>query len=178
MKRLLAGLLLVATALPAVAAAATALPVTVPANTPDIGKVMSGGGETVFTVSDTGLVTRVSGAAVRVPATGTASLPTITVTCNVQTGNTCNQGTVTVTVSAVVTPQARITRFKAINIKCDNVTCGGGTTASAPSLSFSVPAPGKGKTVTFQLPMEVTLGPSLPARGAVTYSYVVNATVN
>ncbi|MBC6981958.1 hypothetical protein [Caulobacter sp. 17J80-11] len=161
-------------------AAGQALPVSASpsAEAPSLGKVMTGPSSSVFAISSSGAVTRTSGTAVRITNTGT-SVPTVTVTCNIQSGNTCSTGTVRIVVTAASTSRASITSFTASGLKCDGATCQSitGTTGPAPSLDFSVRAPGKQKAVTFTLPMEVTIA-ATPTTGNAVYRYNVSASVN
>jgi hypothetical protein len=142
-----------------------------------IGKVVADSSVSSFHVdAATGVVTRVSGTAIRLTATN-ATVPTVTITCSAPPGN-CKK-TYTVTITNGTTATGRSTAIPTFNIS--NLSTQAGVTFSpaapgpAAPLVFSIISTNSTFTASFKLAFDATFNSSAVTGSTVwTYSVVVS----
>lgn len=136
---------------------------------PNLGDVSSGdSGDTVFDVSSSGVITKVSGTGSRI-STGT-SVATVTITCN--NNNGCNSATISVTITATGSQIGRAGVLSDFDV-------GGGNAAitneviGANSTTFKVGAIGKSNSKTFNIGMQMPIE-ATGTTGTAQSSYLVS----
>ena len=142
-----------------------------PATSPVIGTVVRGNAATTFSVSTAGVVTRVSGDAIRL-SSASITQPTVTLTCG--TNSNCQNRDVRVTVTASGASGAgSITRFRVGSLT--GATYRTAAPADAASLAFDLMPLGSRGSATFTLGMDVLLAAAANS-GTDTFTFTVTAT--
>jgi hypothetical protein len=142
-----------------------------------VGKVVADSSVSRFHVdAATGVVTRVSGTAIRLTATN-AAVPTVTITCAQMSGN-CKK-TYTVTITNGTTTSGRSTTIPTFNVSNLSTQAGVTFSPAAPSpaapLVFSIVSTNSTFTASFKLAFDATFNSSaVTGSTAWTYSVVVN----
>jgi hypothetical protein len=174
MKRILASLALaVAFSLAAVAPAAAQLTVQrSPAQAPTLGTTIRGSSPTVFSISPTGGVSRISGDAIRL-TNASVRTPTITVSCG---PNPFDSACAIRYIRVIITPApgrgpASITRLRVGPLQGSRYTSGS-TPAEGSTLDFVISPLGLFRDASFELGMDVRLAGGAPG-GEHVFDYVV-----
>ena len=142
-----------------------------PPTSPVIGTVVRGSAATTFSVSTAGMVTRVSGNAIRL-SSASITRPTITLTCG--TNSNCVNRDVRVTVTAGgVSGDGSITLFRIGTLT--GATYRTFAPADAASLTFDLRPLGSGRSATFTLGMNVLLAAAANSATG-TFTFTVTAT--
>jgi len=177
MKRILTALFAISALLAApMTARAQATVTRSPATAPALGTTIRGNATTVFSISATGTVTRVSGNAIRL-SSGSVTTPTLTIHCGLlNLSGLCALRFVRVTITPVTgSGPAIITRLRVGSLSGASYR-GGSAPAEAASLVFDLNPLGLLSAATFRLGMDVTL-PADAASGNHTYDYVVTVSL-
>lgn len=142
-----------------------------PATAPVLGNTVRGSTTTVFSISNTGAVTRLSGSAIRL-STASVTVPTITIYCGVL-------GCITRRMRVTIAPaggsgNATITKFRVSSLS--GASYYSGAPAEASSITFDLNAVGYLNSATFKLAMDTELAAG-QASGVETFNYTVTATL-
>ncbi len=142
-----------------------------PATAPILGTTVRGTSATTFSVSTSGVVTRLSGNAIRL-SSASVTVPTISVSCGVlNLAGLCALRYLRVTITPVTGGQAAISKFRVANLSGATYRTGSAP-AEAASLTFDLNPLGLTATATFTLAMDMVLAANAPT-GAYTFDYVV-----
>ena len=142
-----------------------------PVTSPLIGTVVRGNAATTFSVSTAGVVTRVSGDAIRL-SSASITRPTITLTCG--TNSNCVSRDLRVTVTAGgASGDGGISLFRIGTLT--GATYRTAAPANAASLTFDLRPLGSGRSATFTLGMDVLLAAAAISRTN-TFTFTVTAT--
>lgn len=142
-----------------------------PVTSPVIGTVVRGSTATTFSVSTAGVVTRVSGDAIRLSSTSITQ-PTITLTCGTDTN--CKHKDVRVTITSGGTSgSGSITLFRIGTLT--GATYRTTAPANAASLTFDLRPLGQSRSANFILGMDVLLAAAANS-GAHAFTFTVTAT--
>jgi hypothetical protein len=140
-----------------------------PVTSPVIGIVMNGSTATTFSVSTAGVVSRVSGDAIRV-SSSSVTPPTITLNCL----SSCKNDEYRITVTATgASGDSRITRFRIGTLRGGRYRSA--VPAEAASLTFDVRIEDRGTPLTFILGMDILLAAAANS-GTQTFTFTVTAT--
>lgn len=145
-----------------------------PAGAPVLGNTIRGSSATVFSISTTGGVTRVSGDAIRL-GPGVVTAPTVTIDCGfLNLSSLCALRSVRVTITPVTgSSAAHITRFRVASVSGMSYRSGSAP-AEASSLSFDINPIGLFGSAVFRLGMDIRLDANAPS-GNQPVSYIVTA---
>lgn len=142
-----------------------------PATAPVLGNTVRGSTTSVFSISSTGAVTRLSGSAIRL-STASVTVPTITIYCGVLS---CITRRMRVTIApAGGSGDATINKFRVSNLS--GASYYSAAPAEASSLTFDLNAVGYLNSATFKLAMDTELAAG-PSSGVETFNYTVTATL-
>ncbi|RZI99465.1 MAG: hypothetical protein EON90_11400 [Brevundimonas sp.] len=140
-----------------------------PATAPVLGTTVRGSTTSVFSISSTGAVTRLSGTAIRLSSTA-VTVPTISIYCNL---SNCITRRMRVTIiPAGQSADAGIVNFRVSNLT--GATWYTGAPADGSSITFDLNPIGLLGTATFKLGMDVQLAAG-SALGVETFNYTVTA---
>lgn len=147
-----------------------------PATAPALGTTIQGNATTVFRVSPTGTVTRVSGNAIRL-SSSTVTTPTLTINCGLlNLSGLCALRYVRVTITPVAgSGPATISKLRVGSLSGASYRSGSAP-AEAASLVFDLNPLGLLGAATFHLGMDVTLAANAPG-GNHTYDYIVTVSL-
>lgn len=147
-----------------------------PATAPALGTTIRGNATTVFSVSTTGTVTRVSGNAIRL-STSSVTTPTLTINCGLlNLSGLCALRYVRVTITPVAgSGPATISRLRVGSLSGASYRSGSAPAEGA-SLVFDLNPLGLLSTATLRLGMDVTLAANA-ASGNHTYDYIVTVSL-
>lgn len=147
-----------------------------PATAPALGTTIRGNATTVFSISPTGTVTRVSGNAIRL-SSSSVTTPTLTVNCGLlNLSGLCALRFVRVTITPVTgSGPATISKLRIGSLSGASYRSGSAP-AEATSLVFDLNPLGLLGSASFRLGMDVTL-PADAASGTHTYNYIVTVSL-
>ena len=173
MTRWLVGLIALSTVFMAMPAAAQLSVSRSPAEAPTLGRTIRGQSTTIFSVSSSGAVTRVSGDSIRL-STSSVRTPTITVSCGFNSlSSLCALRPIRVTITpAGGQGPATITRLRVANLR--GATYRSGSPAEGATVSFDLDPLGLFRDATFDLGMDVRLNGAAPG-GEHPFDYLVTA---
>jgi len=140
-----------------------------PATAPVLGTTVRGSTATVFSISSTGAVTRLSGTAIRL-SSASVTVPTISIYCNL---SNC----ITRRMRVTITPAGQSSNASIVNFRVSNLTGASyytGAPAEASSITFDLNPIGLLGTATFKLAMDVQLAAG-SGLGVETFNYTVTA---
>lgn len=142
-----------------------------PAAAPTLGRAIGGASPTVFSISPTGVVTRVSGDAIRL-SSASVTAPRLTIRCSSASGQSrCARSTMRVRVQpASGGGAASIIRLRVGDLQ--GTTFSGGQPAEAGVLTFDLNPIGEGGVASFSLGMDVRLEANAPG-GQHDFDYLV-----
>lgn len=147
-------------------------------NAPGLGKVVRGAATTTFMIdAATGAVTQ-TGPAVRLTA-GSATTPTVSITCGGMGGGQCNGRQMRVEITASGSGPAQFAQFSVGSLSCASgctATYVGGAPTPAASLDFTISGIANNKTGSFKLGSNVTVASS-GLTGLQTFTFTVKATL-
>ncbi|WP_461344311.1 hypothetical protein [Brevundimonas sp. GN22] len=173
MTRWIVGLIALSTVFMAMPAAAQLSVSRSPAEAPTLGRTIRGQSTTIFSVSTSGVVTRVSGDSIRL-STSSVRTPTITVSCGFNSlSSLCALRPIRVTITpAGGQGPATITRLRVANLR--GATYRSGSPAEGATVSFDLDPLGLFRDATFDLGMDVRLNGAAPG-GEHPFDYLVTA---
>ncbi len=169
--------LLLAAGLAVVPGAALAQIQVTPATAPVLGTTIRGSSATVFSISTTGVVTRLSGNGIRM-SSASVTVPTISFNCGLlNLSGLCALRQLRVTIIPLAgSGPASIVKFRVGGL-AGTTYVGGSAPAEGSSVTFDVNPLGLLSTASFQLGMDVQLAANAAPTGLQTFTYQVTVTM-